>query len=155
MGVVANKVRMESRKKVAAKKAGRKPKATAVKKRKERYQVQFHRPYTLRTKPAPKCPHRTAPVTKKNDAYSLIRYPLTTESAMKKIEDTNTLVFIVDTRANKVQIKEAVRKMYDVKAVKVNTLIRPTARRRRWCACRPTTTLWTWRTRSASCRKVC
>merc|ERR1711991_207971 len=62
--------------------------------------------------------------------YSLIRYPLTTESAMKKIEDTNTLVFIVDTRANKVQIKEAVRKMYDVKAVKVNTLIRPDGKKK-------------------------
>lgn len=32
------------------------------------------------------------------------RYPLTTESAMKKIEDNNTLVFIVDVRSNKRQI---------------------------------------------------
>ena len=28
----------------------------------------------------------------------VIKYPLTTESAMKKIEDNNTLVFIVDAR---------------------------------------------------------
>merc|ERR1719354_51153 len=33
--------------------------------------------------------------------------PLTTESAMKKIEDNNTLVFIVDIKANKPQIKMA------------------------------------------------
>ena len=44
---------------------------------------------------------------------------------MKKIEDNNTLVFIVGLTANKRQIKEAVNKLYDIKALKVNTLIRP------------------------------
>jgi large subunit ribosomal protein L23Ae len=44
---------------------------------------------------------------------------LTTESAMKKIEDNNTLVFIVDILANKPQIKAAVKKMYDVEIQKV------------------------------------
>ena len=43
---------------------------------------------------------------------------------MKKIEDNNTLVFIVDTRANKRQITDAVRRMYEIKTAKVNTLIR-------------------------------
>lgn len=33
---------------------------------------------------------------------------------MKKIEDNNTLVFIVETRANKSQIKAAVRKLYEI-----------------------------------------
>ena len=44
---------------------------------------------------------------------------MTTESAMKKIEDNNTLVFIVDILANKPQIKAAVKKMYDVEIQKV------------------------------------
>ncbi|KAE8711182.1 60S ribosomal protein L23a [Hibiscus syriacus] len=48
-----------------------------------------------------------------------------TKSAMKKIEDNNTLVFIVDIRADKKKIKDAVKKMYDIRAKKVNTLIRP------------------------------
>jgi hypothetical protein len=48
---------------------------------------------------------------------------LTTESAMK-IEDNNTLVFIVDLKADKKKIKAAVKKMYDIQAKKVNTLIR-------------------------------
>ncbi|CAD7691994.1 unnamed protein product [Nyctereutes procyonoides] len=52
------------------------------------------------------------------------RFPLTTESAMKKIEDNNTLVFIVDVKANKHQIKQAVKKLYDIDVAKVNTLIR-------------------------------
>jgi len=43
---------------------------------------------------------------------------------MKKIEENNTLVFIVDVKANKRQIKMALKKLYDVDCVKVNTLIR-------------------------------
>ena len=43
---------------------------------------------------------------------------------MKKIEEHNTLVFIVDVRSNKRQIKDAVKKLYDFQAAKVNTLIR-------------------------------
>ncbi len=58
------------------------------------------------------------------DQFKIMKYPLTTESAMKKIEDNNTLVFIVDKRANKPQIKHAVKKMYDIDASKVNTLTR-------------------------------
>ena len=54
----------------------------------------------------------------------MIRFPLTTESAMKKIEDNNTLVFIVDKKANKPQIKLAVKQLYDIDVSKVNTLNR-------------------------------
>ena len=43
---------------------------------------------------------------------------------MKKIEEHNTLVFIVDLKSNKRQIKDAVKKLYDVQAAKINTLIR-------------------------------
>lgn len=43
---------------------------------------------------------------------------------MKKIEDNNTLVFIVDKRSNKPQIQAAVKKLYDIQVAKVNTLIR-------------------------------
>merc|ERR1712127_910196 len=60
------------------------------------------------------------------DQFSIARFPLTTESAMKKIEDNNTLVFIVDPKANKYQIKAAVKKMYEIDVARVNTLIRPT-----------------------------
>ena len=45
------------------------------------------------------------------DHFKIIKYPLTTEAAMKKIEDNNTLVFIVETKANKPQIKKAVKKV--------------------------------------------
>lgn len=54
----------------------------------------------------------------------MIINPLNTESAMKKIEENNTLVFICDVKANKRQIKEALKKLYDVDCVKINTLVR-------------------------------
>jgi len=44
---------------------------------------------------------------------------------MKLIEDSNTLVFIVDIKANKRQIKAAVRELYSIECEKVNTLITP------------------------------
>ncbi|KAK2090923.1 60S ribosomal protein L23A [Saguinus oedipus] len=44
---------------------------------------------------------------------------------MKKTEDNKTLVFTVDVKANKRQIKQAVKKLYDIDVATVNTLIRP------------------------------
>ncbi|XP_068647625.1 large ribosomal subunit protein uL23 [Aristolochia californica] len=101
--------------------------ASTLKKRtkKIRTSVTFHRPKTLRKPRNPKYPRISAPPRNKLDQYQILKYPLTTESAMKKIEDNNTLVFIVDIRADKKKIKDAVKKMYDIQTKKVNTLIRP------------------------------
>merc|ERR1712037_1088018 len=93
--------------------------------KKVRTSVKFYRPHTYRPARAPKYPRKSTPKRNKMDAYNIIKHPLTTESAMKKIGDNNTLVFIVDILANKPQIKAAVKKMYDVEIQKVNTLIRP------------------------------
>ncbi|XP_076911729.1 large ribosomal subunit protein uL23-like [Bidens hawaiensis] len=93
--------------------------------KKIRTKVTFHRPRTLKTDRNPKYPRISAPPRNKLDHYQILKYPLTTESAMKKIEDNNTLVFIVDIRADKKKIKAAVKKMYDIQTKKVNTLIRP------------------------------
>ncbi|CAI5454147.1 unnamed protein product [Caenorhabditis angaria] len=90
-----------------------------------RTSVHFRRPKTLRLARNPRFARKSAPAIPKLDAYKTIQHPLTTESAMKKIEDHNTLVFIVDVNANKNQIKQAVFKLYNVKALKVNTLITP------------------------------
>ncbi|CAD7672984.1 unnamed protein product [Nyctereutes procyonoides] len=54
---------------------------------------------------------RASPRRNKLDHYAIIKFPLTTESAMKKIEDNHTLVFIVDFKAIKHQIKQAVKKL--------------------------------------------
>lgn len=100
--------------------------ATTFKKKvkKMRTKVTFYRPKTLTKERNPKYPRISAAPRNKLDHYQILKYPLTTESAMKKIEDNNTLVFIVDIRADKKKIKAAVKKMYDIQTKKVNTLIR-------------------------------
>merc|ERR1712025_532566 len=95
-------------------------------KRKVRTSVHFKRPSTLRLKRDPKCPRKSVPSRVRQDKFNVVKFPLTTESAMKKIEDNNTLVFIVDPKCNKYQIKKAVKELYEVDIAKVNTLIRPT-----------------------------
>lgn len=95
-----------------------------TKERKVRTSVQFHRPKTLSLPRAGLYPRKSAPKATRLDQFAIIKHPLTTESAMKKIEENNTLVFIVDTRSSKPQIKLAVKKLYDIHVAKVNTLIR-------------------------------
>uniref|UniRef100_A0A8C2MNE0 4Fe-4S ferredoxin-type domain-containing protein n=1 Tax=Cricetulus griseus TaxID=10029 RepID=A0A8C2MNE0_CRIGR len=85
----------------------------------------FRRPNTLQLRRQPKYPRKSAPRRNKIDHYAIIKVPLTTELAIKKIEDNNTFVFIVVIKANKHQIKQAVKKLYDIDVAKVNTLIRP------------------------------
>ncbi|XP_043849348.1 60S ribosomal protein L23a-like [Dromiciops gliroides] len=78
---------------------------------------------TLRLRRQSKYPWKSALRRNKLDHYAIIKFPLTTESAMKKTRDNNTLVFIVDVKANKQQIKQAIKKLYDIDVAKVNTLI--------------------------------
>ena len=92
--------------------------------RKVRTSVHFNRPKTLTLKRNPKYQRTSVAGRNKLDKYRVIRHPLTSESAMKKIEDNNTLTFIVDIVANKRQIREAVQTLYDVDVQQVNTLIR-------------------------------
>ena len=92
--------------------------------KKIRTRIQFRRPKTLKLPRKPKYDRKSIPNRPKLDQFSIIKYPLTSESVMKKIEDHNTLVFIVDLRANKRQIRHAAEKLYNVKIEKVNTLVR-------------------------------
>merc|ERR1712060_368139 len=79
---------------------------------KRRTNVHFYRPKTLIKRRCPKYPRKSV-----------------VDSA-KKIEEINTLVFLVDIRATKLKIKEAVRAMYDVQSLKVNTCIRPDGKKK-------------------------
>jgi len=100
-------------------------KGTTKRTRAVRTKVHFFRPKTLRLPRDPKYPRKSVAKVNKLDQYTILKHPLTTESAMKKIEDNNTLVFMVDVRANKYQISDAVKRMYDIQSEKINTLIRP------------------------------
>merc|ERR1719221_711975 len=104
--------------------------AVARKVSKERTNVHFFRPKTLIKKREPNYPRRSVESRARMDKYRIIQCPVTTESAMKKIEEINTLVFLVDIQATKRKIKDAVKQMYDVQCAKVNTLIRPDGRKK-------------------------
>ena len=54
-----------------------------------------------------------------------IKYPLSTEKSVRLMESDNKLSFIVDRKATKQNIKKEFEKMFNVKVVKVNTLITP------------------------------
>ncbi|OLL22365.1 60S ribosomal protein L25 [Neolecta irregularis DAH-3] len=92
---------------------------------KVRTSTTFRRPKTLRLPRKPRVARKSVQHLPRLDHFRILVSPLNTESAMKKIEENNTLVFIVDIKANKRQIKEAIKKMYDVEALRINTLIRP------------------------------
>ncbi len=55
--------------------------------------------------------------------HDVILYPMMTERSIYMIENENKLVFIVNRKANKHDIAEAVRRLYGVEAEDVNTLI--------------------------------
>ncbi|XP_073837546.1 ribosomal protein L23A [Musca autumnalis] len=98
--------------------------------RKVRTNVHFRRPKTLKLPRNPKYPRKCVPTRNRMDAYNIIKYPLTTEAAMKKIEDNNTLVFLTHLNANKNHIRAAARKLYDIKVAKVNILVRPDGKKK-------------------------
>lgn len=131
-----NAPKAADKKKVIAPKAADKKKAVAANKavkkgvhtqthRKIRTSVHFFRPKTLRLARKPKYPRKSVFSTTKLDKYRIIKAPLTTESAMKKIEENNTLVFLCDSLANKHHIRKAFHALYEIKPIKINTLIRP------------------------------
>ena len=69
-----------------------------TKQHKSRKSTTFHLPKTLILQRNPKYERISKQNIIKMDEYKVIKFPLTTESAMKKIEDDNTLVFICDVK---------------------------------------------------------
>ncbi len=59
------------------------------------------------------------------DKNDVISYPLMTESASLMVERDNKLIFIVNLKAGKSDVKKAVEELYEVKVKKVNFLVTP------------------------------
>ena len=59
------------------------------------------------------------------DAQEVILYPVMTEVASRLIESENKLVFVVNMKATKWDVKRAVEELYDVRVEKVNIVITP------------------------------
>ena len=54
--------------------------------------------------------------------YQRLREPLLTEKTTEKKETDNTLCFVVHPKSNKLEIKEAVERLFDVKVEHVRTI---------------------------------
>ncbi len=54
----------------------------------------------------------------------IIFEPIVSEKSYDLIEDENTYTFVVDRRANKTEIKQAIASIFDVSVVSVNTMNR-------------------------------
>lgn len=57
------------------------------------------------------------------DPWKIIMHPLLTEKALGKIETDNKIVFMVDRRSTKTQIRWAVEKALEVKVESIRTTI--------------------------------
>ncbi|XP_036084913.1 60S ribosomal protein L23a-like [Rousettus aegyptiacus] len=79
-------------------------------------------PRCCSSKGSPIFPGKTIPRKNELDHYAIIKFPLTTK---KKIENNSILACTVDAKANKHQIKQAVRKLCDINVAKINIPIRP------------------------------
>jgi large subunit ribosomal protein L23 len=62
-------------------------------------------------------------VGKQLHLYDIIKRPVITEKSHMMAEVENHYVFEVDMRANKIQIAEAVVKIFDVDVLKVRTMV--------------------------------
>lgn len=56
------------------------------------------------------------------DTYSVLKKPLITEKGNLMKDELNQITFEVDRKANKIEIKEAVEKIFKVHVVKVHTI---------------------------------
>jgi large subunit ribosomal protein L23 len=73
------------------------------------------------------------------DAYSIIKNPLATEKAVRMMEADNKLIFVVDIKTTKTEIKTAVEEIFKVKVLKVNTAITSEGKKKAYVKLSPET----------------
>jgi len=61
---------------------------------------------------------------------AIIKYPVSTEKTIRLMEAENKLGFIVDKKATKQQIKQAIQELFKAKVTKVNTFIGPDGKKK-------------------------
>ena len=57
------------------------------------------------------------------DPYSIIKHPLSTEKSIRLMESENKLIFVVNKKATKQEIKKAIEEVFKAKVVAVNTFV--------------------------------
>ncbi|MCV2525906.1 MAG: 50S ribosomal protein L23 [Candidatus Lightella neohaematopini] len=59
----------------------------------------------------------------KTRLFQILRNPYSSEKSSVITEKNNTIVFVVSINANKLEIKDTISKLFNVKVIKVRTLI--------------------------------
>jgi len=59
------------------------------------------------------------------DPYDVILYPIMTEVASRILEAENKLVFAVNLKASREDVKRAVEELYEVRVEKVTVMVTP------------------------------
>jgi large subunit ribosomal protein L23 len=57
------------------------------------------------------------------DSYNIIKYPLSTEKSIRLMEAENKLIFVVNKKATKKDIKKAIEDMFKVEVNSVSTFV--------------------------------
>jgi len=71
--------------------------------------------------------------------HEILAYPISTEKAVREAEINNTLIFIVDKKATKKQVKWAIEKAFNAKVEDVRTLIDMRGRKKAYIRLKPDT----------------
>lgn len=66
----------------------------------------------------------------KMDPHKIVKFPLSTEKSIRLMEKENKLIFVVDLKADKSEIKKAIEELFKVKVIKVNTEVSPKGEKR-------------------------
>ena len=95
-----------------------------------RTKLRFYRPKTRKTPSAPRTLKSLSSEIRKIanrdlDFTQILVQPVASDKNILKMENSNTITFIVHPNAKKSQIKHAFQKLYNVKVRKVNTLNTP------------------------------
>ncbi len=68
-------------------------------------------------------------VNSSRSSVQIIKYPIITDKATRLLEN-NQYSFVVDRYSDKIEIKEAIENLFDVKVIKINTCRLPRKKKR-------------------------
>jgi large subunit ribosomal protein L23 len=68
-------------------------------------------------------------VNSSRSSVHIVKYPIITDKATRLLEN-NQYSFVVDRYSDKIEIKEAIENLFDVKIIKINTCCLPRKKKR-------------------------
>lgn len=68
-------------------------------------------------------------VNSSRSSVQIVKYPIITDKATRLLEN-NQYSFVVDRRSDKIEIREAIENLFDVKVIKINTCHLPRKQKR-------------------------